>query len=207
MVNQGRRVATSGTILKTPKLLKTQSRTQKKRSTNMATKAFKDNKIEVIKSQLAKAQVAILTEYRGLSVEEITKLRRNLQKEDGDYTVAKNTLAKIAVKGTEFEVLTDSFKGPIALAFGFKDQVSPAKILASFIKETKKGVIVAAALDGKLLSADDVKALATLPSKEELYAKMLGCINSPASGIANVTNSVLTQLVRTLDAVKDTKVA
>lgn len=173
----------------------------------MATKAFKDNKIESIKNQLSKAQVAIVTEYRGLSVEEITKLRRNLQKEDGDYTVTKNTLAKIAVKGTEFEVLTDSLKGPIALAFGFKDQVSPAKILASFIKETKKGVIVAAALDGKLLSADDVKALATLPSKEELYAKMLGCINSPASGIANVTNSVLTQLVRTLDAVKDTKVA
>jgi len=173
----------------------------------MATKAFKDNKIECIKKQLSKAQVAIVTEYRGLSVEEITKLRRNLQKEDGDYTVAKNTLAKIAVKGTEFEVLTDSLKGPIAFAFGFKDQVSPAKVLTAFIKEAKKGVIVAAALDGKLLSVDEVKALATLPSKEELYAKMLGCINSPASGIANVTNSVLTQLVRTLDAVKDTKVA
>jgi len=173
----------------------------------MATKAFKDNKIETIKKQLSKAQVTIVTEYRGLSVEEITKLRRQLQKEDGDYTVTKNTLAKIAVKGTEFEVLTDSLKGPIALAFGFKDQVSPAKTLSSFIKETKKGTIIAAALDGKLLSAEDVKALATLPSKEELYAKMLGCINSPASGIANVTNSVLTQLVRTLDAVKDTKVA
>lgn len=173
----------------------------------MATKAFKENKIESIKEQLSKAQVVIVTEYRGLSVEEITKLRRKLQKEDGDYTVTKNTLAKIAVKGTEFEVLADSLKGPIALAFGFNDQVSSAKVLASFIKETKKGVIVAGALDGKLLSADDVKALATLPSKEELYAKMLGCINSPASGIANVTNSVLTQLVRTLDAVKDTKAA
>lgn len=173
----------------------------------MATKAFKTNKIESLKEKLSKAQVAIVTEYRGFSVEEITNLRRKLQKEDGDYTVAKNTLAKIAVKGTEFEVLTDSLKGPIALALGYKDQVSPAKALAAFIKEAKKGEIIAAALDGKLLSATEAKALATLPSKEEIYAKMLGCINSPASGIANSTNAVLTQLVRTMAAVRDSKVA
>lgn len=173
----------------------------------MATKAFKTNKIESIKEKLAKAQVAIVTEYKGLSVDEITNLRRRLQKEDGDYTVTKNTLAKIAVKGTEFEVLVDSFKGPIALALGFKDQVSPAKIVSSFIKEVKKGEIIAAALDGKLLSANDAKALANLPSKEEIYAKMLGCVNSPASGIANATNSVITQLVRTMAAVRDAKTA
>lgn len=169
----------------------------------MATKAFKENKIKEIKKKLEQAQVAIVTEYKGLSVEEITTLRRKLQKEDGDYTVTKNTLAKIAAKGTNFEVLTDCFKGPIALALGFKDQVGPAKALANFIKEVKKGEIIAAALDGKFLSADEAKALAALPSKEEIYAKMLGCVNSPASGIANSMNAVLTKLVRTLDAVKD----
>lgn len=169
----------------------------------MATKAFKENKIESIKEKLSKAQVAIVTEYKGLSVDEITSLRRKIQKEDGDYTVTKNTLAKIAVKGTEFEILSDCFKGPIALALGFKDQIGPAKALANFIKEVKKGEIIAAALDGKLLSAEEAKALATLPSKEEIYAKMLGCVNSPASGIANSVNGVLTKLVRTLDAVKD----
>lgn len=171
----------------------------------MSTKAFKENKIESIKEKLGKAKVAIVTEYRGLSVEEITNLRRNLQKEDGDYTVTKNTLAKIAVKDTEFEVLTDALKGPIALAFGFKDQVSPAKTLAKFIKDTKKGEIIAAALDGKLLTADEAKSLANMPSREELYAKMLGCINSPASGIANSTNAILTQLVRAMDAVREQK--
>lgn len=169
----------------------------------MATKAFKKDKIESIKEKLSKAQVAIVTEYKGLSVDEITTLRRKLQKEDGDYTVTKNTLAKIAVKGTDFEVLAECFKGPIALALGFKDQVSPAKALSNFIKEIKKGEIIAAALDGKLLSADEAKALANLPSREEIYAKMLGCINSPASGMANTVNGVLTKLVRTLDAVKD----
>ncbi len=169
----------------------------------MSTKAFKENKIESIKEKLSKAQVAIVTEYKGFSVDEITTLRRNLQKEDGDYTVTKNTLAKIALKGSNFEILADSLKGPIALAFGFKDQVSPAKILAKFITDAKKGEIIAAALDGKLLTADETKALAKLPSREELYAKMLGCINSPASGIANSTNGVLIKLVRTLDAVKE----
>lgn len=173
----------------------------------MATKAFKENKIKEIQEKIQKAQVAIVTEYRGFSVEEITNLRRKLQKEDGDYTVTKNTLAKLAVKGTEFEILTDSFKGPIALALGYKDQVSPAKALSEFIKQAKKGEIIAAALDGKLLSADEAKALANLPSKEEIYAKMLGCINSPASGIANSMNAVITQLVRTLDAVREQKSA
>lgn len=173
----------------------------------MATKAFKKEKIGNIQEQLKKAQVALVTEYRGLSVEEITNLRRELQKEGGDYMVTKNTLAKIAIKGTEFEVLADVLKGPIALAFGFNDQVSPAKIVSNFIKTTKKGEIIAAALDGKLFSASEARELANLPSREELYAKMLGCINSPASGIANATNGVLTQLVRTMAAVRDAKTA
>lgn len=173
----------------------------------MATKAFKENKIESIKEKISKAKVAIVTEYRGLTVEEITNLRRSLQKEEGDYTVTKNTLAKIAVKGTEYEVLTDSFKGPIALALGFGDQVAPAKVLSKFINDVKKGEIIAAALDGKLLSAAEAKALATLPSRDEIFAKMLGCINSPASGIANATNGVLTQLVRAMAAVRDAKTA
>jgi len=171
----------------------------------MATKAYKSNKIEQIKEKLQKAQVAVVTEYRGLTVEQITGLRREFQKEGGDYMVTKNTLAKIAVKGTEFEVLTEVLKGPIALAFGFKDQVSPAKIMANFIKTVKKGEIIGAALDGKLFSAEEAKALATLPSREELYAKMLGCIKSPASGIANSTNAVITSLVRAMDAVRAQK--
>ena len=173
----------------------------------MATKAFKSEKIDEIKAKLDKAQVAIVTEYKGLSVEEITNLRRVLQKDGGDYMVTKNTLAKIAVKGTDFEVLTETFKGPIALAFGFEDQVSPAKAVAKFIKDTKKGVILGAALDGKLLSADETEALAKLPSKEELIAKILGSINSPASGIANSVNAVMAQLTRAMAAVRDQKAA
>jgi len=173
----------------------------------MSTKAFKEDKVSLMKEKVDKAQVAIVTEYKGYTVEEITKLRRSLQKEDGDYMVTKNTLAKIAVKGTPFEVLTDSLKGPIAIAFGFGDQVAPAKALSNFIKESKKGEILAAAMDGKLLSAAEAKALANLPSKAEIYAKMLGCINSPASGIVGGINGVMSALVRAVAAVRDQKQA
>lgn len=173
----------------------------------MANKAFKSEKIDTLKAKIEKAQVAIVTEYKGYTVEEIQKLRRSLQKDGGDYMVVKNTLAKIAVKGTEYEVLSDALKGPIALAFGFEDQVSPAKAMAKFIKETKKGEIIGGALDGKLLSADEAKALANLPSKEELIAKILGSINSPASGIVGCVNGVMAQLTRAMAAVRDQKAA
>ena len=173
----------------------------------MSTKAFKDEKIEKIKEKVDKAQVAILTNYQGLTVEEITKLRRSIQKGGGDYMVTKNTLTKIAIKDTQYEVLSESLKGPSAIAFGFEDPVSPAKALSQFIKEAKKGEIVAAVLEGKLLSAQEAKALANLPTKEELYAKMLGCVNSPATGIVGSINAVMAQLTRAMAAVIDQKSA
>ncbi len=173
----------------------------------MSTKAFKDEKIAKIKENVDKAQVAIVTEYKGMTVEEITKLRRALQKDGGDYMVTKNTLAKIALKDTPYEVLTEKLTGPIAIAFGFEDPVSPAKVLSKFIKETKKGTVVAAALDGKLLSAEEAKALAEIPSKEEIYAKMLGSINSPATGIVGAINAVMASLTRAVAAVRDKKAA
>ena len=95
--------------------------------------------------------------------------------------VTKNTLAKIAIKGTPYEVLAETLKGPIAIAFGFTDQVAPAKVLSKFIKDTKKGEIIAAAKDGQLNSAASSKALSNNQSRKKLYAKLLGCINSPAS--------------------------
>ena len=171
----------------------------------MSTKAFKQEKVEAMKENFAKAKVAVVTEYRGLTVEEITNLRRKLQKEHSDYMVTKNTLAKLASKGTQFEVLADTLKGPVAIAFGFQDEVAPAKILTKFIKDVKKGEIIATALDGKLLSAKETQVLADLPSKEELYAKMLGSINSPATGIVGAVNAVMSSLVRAMDQVAKQK--
>ena len=173
----------------------------------MSTKAFKSDKVASIKEKLEKAQVAIVTNYNALTVEEITKVRRALQKEDGDYMVTKNTLAKLAIKDTPYEVLSEVLSGPVAIAFGYKDQVVPAKVLSKFIKETKKGEIIAAALDGKFLNANEAKALADLPTKDEIYAKMLGSINSPASGLVYTVNGVMAALTRAVAAVRDQKTA
>ena len=173
----------------------------------MSTKAFKSEKIDEIKSKIEKAQVAIITDYKGMTVEEITNLRRDIQKDGGDYMVTKNTLAKIAVKGTEYEALTEKLSGPVALAFGFEDPVAPAKAVKAFIEKAKKGEILGAVLDGKLLSVEETKALANLPSKEELFAKMLGSINSPASGIVGCVNGVMASLTRAITAVRDQKAA
>ena len=171
----------------------------------MSTKAFKNEKIEYFKKQFEQAKVAVITDYRGLSVEEITELRRELQKQNADYTVTKNTLCKIASKGTNFEAIESLMQGPNAIAFGFGDEVSAAKVVAKFIKENKKGEIIGGVMEGNLLNADEAKKLANMPSREELYAKMLGSINSPASGIVYGVNGVMSALVRAIDAVAKQK--
>jgi len=176
-------------------------------STKMSTKAFKSEKIEHYKEQFENAKVAVVADYRGYSVTQIQKLRRGLQKENADLTVTKNTLCKIATKGTGFEIIEELLKGPTAIAFGYGDEVSAAKVLSRFIKEEKLGEIMGAVLDGKLLSSAEAKNLAELPTKEELYAKMLGSINSPASGIVYSVNGVMSALVRAVDAVAKTKSA
>ena len=171
----------------------------------MSTKAFKNEKIEYFKKQFEQAKVAIVTDYRGLSVDEITQLRRALQKENSDFTVTKNTLCKIASKGTNFEAIESLMQGPNAIAFGFGDEVSAAKVVAKFIKENKKGEIIGGVMEGNLLNANEAKKLANMPSREELYAKMLGSINSPASGIVYSVNGVMSALVRAIDAVAKQK--
>ena len=173
----------------------------------MATKEFKNEKIEHYKKQFENAKVAVVADYRGLTVEEITELRRALQAQQSDLTVTKNTLCKVAAKGTDFEVISELMQGPTAVAFGFGDEVASAKVLAKFIKENKKGEILGAVLDGKVLSADEAKKLASMPSKEELYAKILGSINSPASGLVYSINGVMSALVRAIDAVSKQKSA
>ncbi len=171
----------------------------------MTTKAFKNEKLEKFKKSFENAKVAIVTDYRGYTVEEITELRRALQKQECDYTVTKNTLCKLASKGTNFEAIESLLKGPSAIAFGFGDEVAAAKVVSKFIKENKKGEITGAVLDGNLLSADEAKKLANLPTKEELYAKILGSVNSSATGIVYSINGVLSALTRAIDAVSKQK--
>ena len=173
----------------------------------MATKAQKNDKIAVIKEAISKAKVAIVTDPLGLSVSEITDLRRQLQKEESDYTVVKNTLAIKAIEGTEFEALKGFLKESSAIAFGFNDQIAPAKVVAKYAKGNDKVKIKGAVLDGKAYSSEEVQELAKLPSKEELFSRILGSINSPATGIVGCVNGVMSALVRAMDQVRQQKSA
>jgi large subunit ribosomal protein L10 len=174
----------------------------------LATKAFKNDKIEDIKESISNAKVAIVSDYRGFSVADITELRRRLQKENGDFAVVKNTLAKIAIKDTQFEGLEEFLKGPSAIALGYGDEVAPAKIMLQYLKEAKKtNEVKGGVLDGKAISANDVKEISNLPSKQELIAKIMGSLNAPASGIANATNGVMRGLVIAMEEVRKQKEA
>jgi large subunit ribosomal protein L10 len=160
----------------------------------MGNRSVKQDLIDQIKDNICRSNVAIVTDYRGLTVEEITTLRRNLQEKNAEYTVVKNTLARIAVKDTEFEPLSQFLKGPTALVLGHGDQVEPAKILSQFIKKAKKVTVRGGLLDGAVLNDKQVKQLAEMPSKNELYSKMLGSLSSPASGLAVTLNGVARSL-------------
>ena len=171
----------------------------------MGSKAVKAKQIEEIKKEICGSSVAIATDYRGLTVEEITTLRRGLQEKGAEYTVVKNTLAKLAVKDTEQEGLSEFLTGPTALVLSHEDQVGPAKVLTQFMKKAKKVTIKGGLMEGKVLSEDDVKQLAEVPSIEELYAKMLGCINSPATGLTQCVSGVARALVICMDKVREQK--
>ena len=160
--------------------------------------------VSEVAAQLSKAQAVILAEYRGLAVGQVTELR-NRARQAGIYLrVLKNTLARRAVQGTPFEKLTDQMAGP--LIYGItQDPVAGAKVLSQFAKENEKLVIRAGAMANGVMSAQDVKLLATMPSREELLAKLLGTMQAPVAKFVQTLNEVPGKFVRTLAALKDQK--
>lgn len=142
----------------------------------------------------------ILTEYHGLTVEEISELRNKLRALDSEYAVVKNTLSEIALKEIGIEA-GDKFSGPIALVIQNGDIVSPAKAVMEFAKTHAKLKVKAGFMEGKFIDAATVEQLSELPSKEVLIAKMLGSMNAPITGFVNVLAANIRGLVTVLDAI------
>ena len=136
-----------------------------------------------ISGSIANAQTMVIAEYRGISVESMTKLRANARKESVYLHVLKNTLARRAVEGTSFAALADQMKGPLVYAVS-EDPVAAAKVLHQFSKTDDKIVIKAGSYNGDLLDAAQVADLASIPSRDELLAKLLGIMQAPVSGFA-----------------------
>ena len=156
--------------------------------------------VSEIASQLAKAQAVIVAENRGLSVEAVTRLRAKARKSGLYLRVLKNTLARRAVKGTPFEALTGQLSGPLVYGIA-QDPVSGAKVLAEFAKENELFVIKGGAMPNAMMSSTDIKALATMPSREELLARLAGTLQAPIVKLARTMNEVPGKFVRTLAAV------
>jgi large subunit ribosomal protein L10 len=159
-----------------------------------------------VSAQVATAQAIIVAEYRGLEVGNITALRAQARKEGVYLRVLKNTLVRRAVAGTPFEGLQGQMVGPLMYGIS-KDPVSAAKVLHDFAKSNDKLVIKGGAMANYVMDANGVKALATMPSREELLSKLLGTMQAPIAQFVRTLNEVPTKFVRGLAAVRDQKQA
>ena len=163
----------------------------------------REDKREVVadlQQRMRQAKVAILTRFSGLSVERMTQLRRELRKVNVEYRVIKNTLFRLAVQGTDKEPLSSQLEGPLGVAWSNQDVVAPAKILAKYAKDFAELRILIAASEGKLWDAKAIQTWVTLPSLEELRARILGMIQAPASKLARLVNTPGTQVAQVLKA-------
>ncbi|NLY50241.1 MAG: 50S ribosomal protein L10 [Firmicutes bacterium] len=158
-----------------------------------------------LKDKFSRAKAVILTDYRGLTVAEITELRRKMREAGLEFKEAKNTLTRIAVQDFVGSDLDSYLPGPTALAFAYEDPVAPAKILSEFAKTHKALEIKGGVLDNKVIGPEGVKALADLPPREVLVAQLLGVLQGPIRGLVTVLSGPQRNLVYVLDAIRKQK--
>ena len=159
-----------------------------------------------VSAQVAGAQTVVVAEYRGITVENMTLLRAKARKEGVYLRVLKNTLVRRAIADTPFAGISDQLVGPLAYGIS-KDPVAAAKVMHEFAKSNEKFVVKAGAMPNFVMSAKDVGNLASMPSREELLAKLLGTMQAPVAQFVRTLNEVPTKFVRGLAAVRDKQAA
>lgn len=159
----------------------------------------KEALVASMRSKLESSSLVVVARQSGLTVEEVTGLRRNMRAANAEFKVLKNTLAQIAVKGTKLEGLTEMLVGPTTLAYSV-DSIAAAKTLVEFANKNDKIEVVGACLDGKVLKKAEVKALATLPSLDELRGKLIAIISAPATKLATLLQEPAARVARVISA-------
>lgn len=160
----------------------------------------KEQVISELHEKMAKAKAAIVAEPKGLDVATVTELRRKLRDAKVDYRVVKNTLAARAAKGTTLELVAEKFVGPTAIVMSYDDVVVPAKLLVDFMKDRERFAIRTAVIEGKIVDAKGIQALAKLPGLQELRAQIAAMIAQPATQLARMLGTPGQQLARVLGA-------
>ena len=168
-----------------------------------ARKEQKAEQVDLLTEKLKKAKVAVLTDYRGLTVSQLQELRGRLRTGDVEYRIIKNTLARRAAEAAGVPALQSELEGPIAIAFGYDDLSTPSKLINEFVRATRLKLDVKGGLvEGRVFSPDQVKQLADLPSREALIAQLLGTLQSPVGRLVGIMQTPLQQLLGVLDAYK-----
>lgn len=167
----------------------------------------KEAKISDLNDRFSRAKSAVLTNYQGITAQGMSQLRTHMRERSLEFMIIKNTLAKRAAKNTPFEVLDDSWTGPMSIVISYEDVIAPAKAISDFAKSgaDKAPEVLCGVIEGKAISAEQVKALSDLPSREALLSQMLSVFNGPATQFVGVLNGVVRQFVGTLDAIKEKK--
>ena len=168
-------------------------------------KEQKTELLEELKDKFSRANAAFIAEYRGMTVEAITELRRKVHSADGEVKVIKNRIAKLATNGTSFAHLATDMKGPLAVAFSYKDPVGVAKAVLESVKDDSPLNIKLGSMGGKNLSAADIKALSKLPDRQTLLATFACTLAAPIRNFMGVISAVPRNYVNVLVAVKDQK--
>lgn len=163
--------------------------------------------IEQVRSKAAEASIVVVTDFKGMSVEELTALRVKIRQAGGEYLVVKNTLARIALSDTTHAVISGNFKENCAIALGFSDPVAVAKAVSDFAKDSKLFGVRCGSLEGKALSQSDVDALAKMPSKEQLIAQALGTMNQIPTGLVSLMANMIRPLLYALKDLESKKAA
>jgi len=169
----------------------------------MLTKNQKQQIIEELTDKIKRQKGLIFSDFRGLKVGEIEELRGELRKAEIEYKIAKKTLIKLALEKTKKEVDLSQFKGSLALTIGYNDPIMPAKILNKFTKTHKNLKILGGLMEDKFLTIEEVKALAKIPSKNELIANLIGNLKSPINAFANVLKGNIRNLIGILNAISN----
>ena len=161
--------------------------------------------IEAVKARADKASFAVITDFKGMTVEELTNLRVALRNAGGEYLVVKNTLARIALTDGTHDAIKDKFHDNCGVAFGFDDPVAVAKALSDFAKQSKLFELRCASLDGKALDAAQIDALAKLPGREQLLGQLLGTMNAVPTNFVSLFANMVRGLLYALKGIEDQK--